>query len=245
MSDYTFSNDFSVKDGLTTGNPSKKILGSDFDTEFEAIETAVATKADKASPTFTGTATFDVVTTTGTTTIASADINGGSIDNTTIGATTAQTGNFSTLKINGTSITATAAELNYVDGVTSDIQTQLNAKAPTASPTFTGNTTLASIVEGIATNTSGGTYFLGNAGASIVKFDLTASLNLGSTSFVSGEGCTVMFNTTSTITWPSGIKWAGGAAPTVNTGLSSGEYQVAVIWYDGTTHYGVYSGELT
>jgi hypothetical protein len=47
-----------------------------------------------------------------------ADINAGSIDNTTIGATTASTGNFSTLSINGTAITATAAELNILDGVT-------------------------------------------------------------------------------------------------------------------------------
>ena len=36
--------------------------------------------------------------------------------------------NLSTLKIGGTAITATAAELNYVDGVTSAIQTQLDAK---------------------------------------------------------------------------------------------------------------------
>lgn len=36
-------------------------------------------------------------------------------------------------------VTATHTELNYVDGVTSAIQTQLNAKAPTANPTFTGN----------------------------------------------------------------------------------------------------------
>lgn len=35
-------------------------------------------------------------------------------------------------------LTATAAELNYTDGVTSNIQTQLNAKAPLASPTLTG-----------------------------------------------------------------------------------------------------------
>ena len=35
-------------------------------------------------------------------------------------------------------LTATATELNYVDGVTSAIQTQIDAKAPTASPTFTG-----------------------------------------------------------------------------------------------------------
>jgi hypothetical protein len=39
-------------------------------------------------------------------------------------------------------ITATATELNYVDGVTSAIQTQLNDKAPLASPTFTGTVTL-------------------------------------------------------------------------------------------------------
>ena len=37
--------------------------------------------------------------------------------------------NATTLQIAGTSITATAAELNHVDGVTSAIQTQINAKA--------------------------------------------------------------------------------------------------------------------
>ncbi len=36
-------------------------------------------------------------------------------------------------------VTPTHTELNYVDGVTSAIQTQLNAKADLASPTFTGN----------------------------------------------------------------------------------------------------------
>lgn len=44
------------------------------------------------------------------------------------------------LKLGGTLVTATAAELNYVDGVTSAIQTQMDTKAPIASPTFTGNT---------------------------------------------------------------------------------------------------------
>lgn len=36
-------------------------------------------------------------------------------------------------------VTPTHTELNYVDGVTSAIQTQLDAKAALASPTFTGN----------------------------------------------------------------------------------------------------------
>jgi len=36
----------------------------------------------------------------------------------------------------------TATEIGYVDGVTSAIQTQLDAKAPLASPTFTGTVTI-------------------------------------------------------------------------------------------------------
>jgi hypothetical protein len=74
-----------------------------------------------------------------------ADINGGTIDNTAIGVSTASTGNFSTLSINSTAITATAEELNYTDGVTSNIQTQLNTKAPIASPTFTGSVTIPTV----------------------------------------------------------------------------------------------------
>lgn len=38
--------------------------------------------------------------------------------------------------------TATTVEVNYLSGVTSAIQTQIDAKAPTASPTFTGTATM-------------------------------------------------------------------------------------------------------
>lgn len=51
--------------------------------------------------------------------------------------------------------TLTTTELNYVDGVTSAIQTQLNLKAPLASPTFTGTVTLPVGLTGIAKLTSG------------------------------------------------------------------------------------------
>lgn len=40
-------------------------------------------------------------------------------------------------------VTPTVTELNYVAGVTSALQTQLNAKSPAASPTFTGTITAA------------------------------------------------------------------------------------------------------
>jgi hypothetical protein len=46
------------------------------------------------------------------------------------------------LTISGTAVTATPAELNYVDGVTSAIQTQIDTKAPSASPTLSGTITV-------------------------------------------------------------------------------------------------------
>ena len=51
-----------------------------------------------------------------------------------------------------TGLTPTIAELNYVDGVTSSIQTQLNAKAPLASPALTGTPTVPTATAG--TNTT-------------------------------------------------------------------------------------------
>ena len=44
--------------------------------------------------------------------------------------------------LDGIPATLTATELGYVDGVTSAIQTQIDTKAPLASPTFTGTPTL-------------------------------------------------------------------------------------------------------
>lgn len=58
MSDYTKSTNFATKDNLSSGNPLKIVKGTEIDTEFNNIATAVATKADLASPTFTGTVTI-------------------------------------------------------------------------------------------------------------------------------------------------------------------------------------------
>lgn len=57
MSDYTKSTNFSSKDSLSTGNPLKIIKGTEFDTEFNNIATAVATKADLNSPVLIGSPT--------------------------------------------------------------------------------------------------------------------------------------------------------------------------------------------
>jgi hypothetical protein len=58
MSDYTKSTNFATKDALSSGNALKIVKGTEIDTEFNNIATAVATKADLTSPTFTGTPTL-------------------------------------------------------------------------------------------------------------------------------------------------------------------------------------------
>ena len=100
MSNYTKTTNFATKDSLPSGNANKIVKGTEIDTEFNNIATAVATKADTAGPTFTGTVT-----------IPTADINGGAIDGTTIGAASASS-------IVGTTIVANTSINIAGDGAT-------------------------------------------------------------------------------------------------------------------------------
>ena len=63
MSNYTQSTNFATKDALTSGDPLKIVKGTEINTEFANIAIAVATKADLASPTFTGTPSLPTGTT--------------------------------------------------------------------------------------------------------------------------------------------------------------------------------------
>jgi hypothetical protein len=54
LSNYTQSTNFATKDALTSGDPLKIVKGTEINTEFVNISVAIATKADLASPTFTG-----------------------------------------------------------------------------------------------------------------------------------------------------------------------------------------------
>lgn len=58
MSNYVKSTNFATKDTLPAGDSNKIVKGTEIDTEFNNIATAVSTKADTASPTFTGTVTL-------------------------------------------------------------------------------------------------------------------------------------------------------------------------------------------
>jgi hypothetical protein len=54
MANYVKSTNFASKDALAVGNPLKIVKGTEIDTEFNNIATAVNTKADINSPSFTG-----------------------------------------------------------------------------------------------------------------------------------------------------------------------------------------------
>jgi hypothetical protein len=74
MSNYTKTTNFAVKDSLATGNPSKKVKGTEIDAEFVAIASAISSKADANNSSLTGTTSVVDISASGTYT---GTINGG------------------------------------------------------------------------------------------------------------------------------------------------------------------------
>jgi Major tropism determinant N-terminal domain len=119
-----------------------------------AIQTQLNGKADSANATFTGTVSLPTNTSIGDVTAAEigyldnvtssiqTQLDGKlatSVANTTYAALTGATFTGNVVLTANTSIgTVSSEEIGHLNDVTSNIQTQLNAKAPTADPTFTG-----------------------------------------------------------------------------------------------------------
>ena len=74
MSDYTKSTNFATKDTLSSGNPAKIVKGTEINTEFDNISSAISSKANANAAALTGTATAVNLTVSGT---FSATIDGG------------------------------------------------------------------------------------------------------------------------------------------------------------------------
>jgi hypothetical protein len=121
-----------------------------------------------------------------------------------------------TLQLAGTAITSTAAELNYVDGVTSNIQTQLNAKAVLASPAFTGTVTST----GMTIN--GDLTVNGSANIEEVKEDLALdTTTTGTINFDAKSGSIIYYTANQTANRT--INFRGDGSTTMNTFLAVGE----------------------
>ena len=83
MSNYTKTTNFATKDTLPPGNAAKVVRGTEFDTEFNNIQTAVNSKANSDSPTFTNTVSAGNITSSGTVTAVAISLSGaftGTID---------------------------------------------------------------------------------------------------------------------------------------------------------------------
>lgn len=302
MSDYVKSTNFTAKDSLPSGDSNKIIRGSEHDTEYSAIATAIATKYDSAdlasqaqaeggtldtvlmtplrvqqaldanAEDATFTPTGSILATTIATAIAELDgdvtslssskanvanptftgsitIGSASVDETELeildGATvttselnildgvTATTAELN--KMDG--VTATTTEINYIDGVTSALQAQLNAKAPLASPTFTGTVTLPSTTSvGSVSSTELG--YL-NGVTSAIQTQLNALGDENSSTNGGQDGSEVFIETDTsrviTIKWGRGTSGGAGLDLTVtfaSLGLSNfanSQYAVATL----------------
>jgi hypothetical protein len=153
------------------------------------------------------------------------------------------------------SITATATELNYVDGVTSAIQTQLDGKVGS---TYTGDvnitgelivdsynesysdvtsTTNAKTVDCETGNafshtlTENTTFTFSNPPASGTAY--TFSLEIIQDASASGY----------TVTWPTSVDWPSATAPTLTATASAKDVFVFYTRDGGTNWYGFTSGQ--
>lgn len=184
MSDYVKSTNFYSKDALISGNPNKIIKGAELDDEFNNIATAVATKADLNSPTFTGipsgpTATAGTSTTQFATTAFVQNVAG------SLGTLSSQ--NASSVAITGGTITGTTIS-GITDIAVADGGTGVSTIAANAVVLGNGTNAIQTVSPGTSGNilTSNGTTWtssvpVGGLGVGQSYSDVTSSRALGTT----------------------------------------------------------------
>ena len=210
MSQYTKSTNFATKDNLCPGDPLKIVRGTEIDTEFNNISTAISTKTDNSAAAITGGSI------SGITDLAIAD--GGTGASTATAALNnllpSQTGNSSKyLQTDGTNATWDAISINTGDitgtlGVT-------NGGTGVSTSTGTGNVVLSNSptlvtpalgtpASGVATNITGLPISTGvsGLGTGVATFLATpSSANLASAvSDETGSGALVFANSPTLVT---------------------------------------------
>ena len=227
MTNYTKSTNFATKDTLTSGDPLKIVKGTEINTEFDNIQTAVNSKGDATSGTFTTPA-----------------ISGGTINGAVIGGTSALAGTFTTLTATADSSFTSTGALLLSKGTTAERPASPSAgqiRFNSTTTTFEGysGTAWASVGGGGATGTSGNDIFYENSKTVTMGYSITAGKNAMATGPITiaanftGTGAISGITLTITGSTGSGVLVVGSIIS--GTGVTAGTFISAFGTGTGTT----------
>jgi len=193
MSNYSKTTNFAVKDALITGDPLKVVKGTDINTEFDNIATAIATKTDNAGAAITA-----------------GTITGATINNSTIGATTPTTGAFTTVAASGL-VTANGGET-----VASGQTLTLTGATVAGAPTWSSNQAITLSTAAQPNITSVGTLTSVTTSGAVTITAATSKLIPGATSFSHRNSAdsadNLLIADSGAVTGRSSLVWGTGVA---------------------------------